>query len=256
MNGWNADMVFKLEPFLTPIEWYSLSLTDTYFNNICNTKKTLFEKFKKQVLEQNHIETILNALNQVNGVISGSFALCMFTGDSWFNDIDIFYDNDDVPLLELEGFERRWNTPGDEYRSVSPHIDHIAEYESKDNLHVQFISAGNRNTCEFCETIEDIIFLHFDLDFCKIFFTSSYLKICNPRSILDRKSCLHFQDKIRYLVPYDKTGYFSKLASRIQKYRDRGFHVDKDGFDLFWKILVYDAEGTEDTDDARVEMFP
>lgn len=133
-------LFITLEPLLSCRDYISLARCNRYFWKQSNTKHVIFKKFKKQVIRYlqsyetpkfkipDFIKTCLN--HRV--VLSGSFALCVFNGETYNNDIDFFYYSNDNIKIPLEN-SGSYNV-NSYYGTIPYYIKNIAHYNIKDNL--------------------------------------------------------------------------------------------------------------------------
>lgn len=259
-----------LAPFLAPVDWLSLSRCCRYFHYNCDTKHTMFEKYRDAVLE--HLscegdlfaEHLFSILRDQNGTISGSFALCMFTGDDFFKDVDVFYEPSESiipPTISMpKGFKSFLHPSrrSHNYYHAVPYIADVTDYtsaatgkkyqmieidheydettkvileddtlgEEEKKQKINKLQRKEKSQSEI-EHVRCVIFDNFDFDFCKILFTPQSLEIYDADSMMERKTAYNIKPRIdRLLHPENGAFLLKKLKARIEKYTERNFVIE------------------------------
>jgi len=238
-----------LQPFLSCRDWVSLSWCCKYFHKECDLKRTFYRKFKEELTSifYNEDDTVANfiwnGLSQYNGVISGGYALSVFYWDTNFNDIDIFYESDDMTAFDLtsDTLQNKITTVHQDtthyYYKDMDFISHVKSTKSNtSNIVWQFIHVNDKyelkndniNLLTTQDHVKNVIFETFDLDFCKIVFTPKYVEVADIKSLVYKTSFIKFKDTSDELTidNWDTfEGVLPKVLSRVEKYVNNGFHI-------------------------------
>lgn len=236
-----------LEPFLTPQDWLCLSRIDQYAYKKCNLKQTMFKKFKKIFLHflnqenSNWIEIFWDFIKNFQCVIGGSSTLCAFTGNNYFNDIDVFHGtSENIEFVETH--EKKTLLTGTTYSYAGPCIKKVEQFKSRiTGKNIQYIQLSDelseikmgmdmrKKTTYDSRDFKNILNKSFDLDFCKIFFTFNCLEIMNVDSIIQKKSIYripwHNWNKKNEFIKWFTYMNMDKIFERIDKYKNRGFNI-------------------------------
>lgn len=250
---WYNFMFQSIQPFLSCADWISLSRTCRFFYRECNTKRTVFRKFKKDLMRElfdkespAFSEFLWSGIRKGKAVISGGTMLAIFSGmyrnTVDFGDVDIFYETSPGTfVLNTTKFlpsDYTIETRITDATYFLPSITRVSDiYSKKTSTPWQFIRANpsykvrNTNGRRIRSIRDHLIanlFENFDLDFCKIVMDTRYLEMFDANAVLTRTSEAHLKIKEKSVdngTIRSIDSQVKKLLNRCHKYESRGCTV-------------------------------
>ena len=249
-----------LEPFISCKDYISLARSNRYHWNHCKTKQVIFKKFKKEVikrLEKYETQTFkipefIEKCQSDHIILTGSFALCVFNGEQYNQDIDFFYNTKNVIDLQMEKDVNSSINNG-LYGTMPCYIKNISQFFCNSDLpRFQFIQVEFNKTLyvkrlydrfffnnldekkndeyqkkeqnEELRNISGVVMNSFDLDFCKFVFDFKCLEVFDINSLLYKTSIFRISNECLSNDVYAPQ-ILQKAVERIEKYTQRGFNI-------------------------------
>lgn len=229
-----GDPIYYIIDYLNSSDLYNLGGVSTFHRLI--SKRYINEKIisnvenrLKTLFRENYFE-FLRVLERSGGVISGSFILQCFTGDTWDSDIDIYVpvskrnpiSERDISLytdLEVWLYEKYHclgtrNTDATYTGEINNYFITVRDYsiDIADKAQIQVITVDDSRGSAI-----ELINRYFDMDICKNIYTrvdgKAYINIKCPFSIIHKKTVI-------------RPGKFlDNTYNRYKKYKNRGFDI-------------------------------
>jgi len=231
----NADPFIHTQKYITPVDFFSLIITNKSIYNqnkhkiVSFAKNTIYRKLRE--IFSDHTDTFLNKLKLNFGAISGSFITQSLMGTKWENsDIDIFMpggkSSEQFSLVEdflYENLRFKWKgglNYGVDVNTDKLKISFVREY-TKDNIKIQFVHVHYHDA-------KDFILNTFDFDICKNIYNIDNLHVHSFNDLIHRTT----EFKYRYRL--------GSSIARCIKYQNRGFHFSNLK-DLSYHTLAADS---------------
>ena len=248
------------EPFLTPIDWLSLSHCNHQTHQKCQLKKTMFPKFKKEfkkILFHKKIhfsDLLFQELVRTHSIISGSSVLSALLGAEFSQDIDIFgIDACNLNLPDTTHLRNQTFLNYTRYHNINE-INNVTDIMMDQNVkclqYIEYQIPDEKNVDSRVNSalsilpapppliidhdladhkekiIKKLIHRSFDFDFCKNFFNGTSLEIGDLESLWKKESSYNYPfGRGRNFLNWFYDFNFEHCEQRIRKYQDRQFHV-------------------------------
>ena len=193
---------------------------NNYYNRKYNKfydlfKETLINKIEKSGL---NYKELMDSVNSLDGVISGSIILQCILNEHWNSDIDIYVYSEGN--IDFRGIFNTCNNKIDEtdfkdikfsgYLKTSKNINKLIKFKLN-SVPIDLIFIDKPYKYYFKED--------FDFDFCKNYFDGNELKVLNYESIINKT---HFYNMIDIYSIINNSKFIKK---RFDKYKERGFKI-------------------------------
>lgn len=255
-----TDMLLEINKHLSYIDNLSLSYTCKIFNTYL-PKKDINQIIRLNLEEYlgDKVDKFLELLHETNHYISGSFVLKCLYSENWNNDIDIYTFSDDLETNESYASFATWGKFIDGLFNLLPGFQNTEcanRYEflgiiSREFSYGRFIidhiivinDSYEIKACQKClfnykqkreyKSIFNFVEKTFDIDICKVLYDGKKLYLKKKNDLIERSTRAY--DK---LLEYNRIQFWlegapseldllDKMLSRIEKYEQRGFIIEK-----------------------------